>query len=185
MKLNIHSSIPKSKANGPGIRTVVWFQGCSLKCPGCFNPDTHAFLPNKLIEVEELAKNIFAQGSEIEGVTISGGEPFDQVEGLAQLTKTIKANADLSVVLFSGYTFEQITNIAGHSEVLASIDVLIAGPFDKSKLQQKSLAGSSNKTYHFFTNIYSISDFKAIPDAEFIIDNKGNIVKSGIKLLNF
>lgn len=179
--INLHAVLLQSRSNGPGLRAVVWFQGCSVGCSGCFNPSTHSFEPNQLIKPDTLAMQIISLSKQIEGMSISGGEPFDQVEGLVKFTKAIRANSDLSVILFSGYTFEQIKKIPRHSEVLENIDVLIAGPFYKSKLQQKSLAGSSNKTYHFFTNVYSVSDFEVIPDAEFIIDNKGNIVKSGIK----
>ena len=180
MKLNIHSIIPKSKANGPGIRTVVWFQGCSLNCPGCFNPATHLFSPNILTEVEELTTNIIALGSEIDGVTISGGEPFDQAEGLLELLQIVRHKSGLSVIVLSGYSHEQILKTPLHLKILDNIDVLIAGSYIKALSQPKNLSGSTNKTYHFISNRYSMPDFEQVPDAEIIIDAHGNISKSGI-----
>jgi len=78
VQLNIHSILWGSKANGPGIRAVVWFQGCSIQCQGCFNPATHSFQSMQLLESKVLAGKIIGQGNKIEGITISGGEPFDQ-----------------------------------------------------------------------------------------------------------
>jgi anaerobic ribonucleoside-triphosphate reductase activating protein len=183
MHLNIHSLLWKSKANGPGTRSVVWFQGCSVQCPGCFNPLTHSFQPNQLIEPSELAKEIVFQSKETEGITISGGEPFDQLAGLLIFLQAIRSLSQLSVILFSGYSFDKISKMPQSIEIMQNVDVLIAGPFDKTRLQQKNLAGSSNKTYHFFTDKYSLKDFETIPEAEIVIDSQGNITFSGIQFL--
>jgi len=183
MHLNIHSILWKSKANGPGTRTVVWFQGCSVQCPGCFNPLTHSFQPNQLFEPSELAKEIISQSNETEGITISGGEPFDQSLGLLIFLQAIRSFSQLSVILFSGYSFEKISEMPESAKILQNVDVLIAGPFDETRLQQKNLAGSSNKTYHFNTDKYSLKDFETIPEAEIVIDSQGNITFSGIQFL--
>ncbi|MBU1106789.1 MAG: 4Fe-4S cluster-binding domain-containing protein [Candidatus Riflebacteria bacterium] len=71
MQLNLHAIIPISRANGPGRRFTIWFQGCSQECPGCFNPDTHSFENRLLIEPDELIAQITSQ-TDLDGITISG-----------------------------------------------------------------------------------------------------------------
>ncbi len=131
-----------------------------------------------------LAEKIIVQGNKIEGITISGGEPFDQVQGLLELLDAVRNLSDMSVILFSGYTYEKICRMPESVEILKNVDVLIAGPFDSSCLQPKNLAGSSNKTYHFLTSKYSMNDFYSIPEAEIVIDSEGNITYSGVVFIN-
>lgn len=178
--LNIHSILWDSRANGPGKRIAVWFQGCSIRCEGCFNPLTHPATPNQLIAPSALAERIVTKSAGIEGITISGGEPFDQPEGLLELLKSIKETSPLTVILFSGYTFQAIGSMPLGESILKQTDVLIAGPFDKNLLKAQNLAGSSNKTYHFITERYSLTDLDDVPDIEAIIDENGNITWSGI-----
>ncbi|MFM7437851.1 MAG: 4Fe-4S single cluster domain-containing protein, partial [Snowella sp.] len=82
--LNIMGYVDESEVNGPGVRAVVWVQGCLRECPSCFNPASWSFDENQLISVEELAQKILSN-SKNQGVTFSGGEPFWQAESLAQL----------------------------------------------------------------------------------------------------
>jgi len=184
VNLNIHSILWKSKANGPGIRSVVWFQGCSILCEGCFNPLTHSLEPNQLIEPEVLAKKIITQGSEIEGITISGGEPFDQSQALSLFLHSIRDSSNLSVILFSGHAIETISRMPESTGILKNTDVLISGPFDQSHAHPENLAGSSKKIFHFLTKKYSLKDFSTIPEAEIIIDSQGNITYSGLLFIN-
>ena len=74
--LNLHAIWPRSRANGPGIRTVLWFQGCTLGCSGCFNPTTHPSEPRWTLDAEELVARIMADERAIEGITISGIDPL-------------------------------------------------------------------------------------------------------------
>jgi anaerobic ribonucleoside-triphosphate reductase activating protein len=180
MKLNVHAILRESKANGPGVRTVIWFQGCSIRCEGCFNPQTHSSGHNLLYDPEILAKEISKHQKGIEGITISGGEPFDQPESLAILLKTIRASSKLSAILYSGYTFEQISGLPESNIILDNTDVLISGPFIKELSHTKNIAGSSNKVFHFLTSRYKHSDFMNVPKMEVIINSTGNIVISGI-----
>jgi anaerobic ribonucleoside-triphosphate reductase activating protein len=178
MELNIHSMLYHSKANGPGTRAVIWFQGCALQCKGCFNPLTHSFEKNILMKPETLAQEIFTFSNEIEGITISGGEPFEQHKGLSKFLQIIRLQSQLSVIVFSGYTIEQINK--NFNSVLKYLDVLIAGPYIEKERQATNLAGSANKTFHFLTERYTKHDFENIPDAEILIDSNGNITASGI-----
>ena len=73
MILRLHAVEPRSAANGPGTRFVIWFQGCTIGCPGCFNPLTHSTRTNRLVGIEALVGQVLEHAERIEGVTISGG----------------------------------------------------------------------------------------------------------------
>ncbi|MGC8742740.1 MAG: 4Fe-4S single cluster domain-containing protein [Verrucomicrobiia bacterium] len=194
--LKIHNFLPRSYANGPGARAVIWMQGCSLGCPGCYNPQTHSPDGGRLVSMEELRDNIVKLGNSIEGITISGGEPLEQAAPLSRFLKLIKTETRLSVILFTGYEWKELEDVlSGNNhpktiklnhekealqEILNSIDVLIAGRFIQSKRLARDLRGSSNKTFHFFTTRYTSKDFESVPEAEIVITPDGKLLISGI-----
>ncbi len=178
--LNVHAILAESRANGPGLRTVVWFQGCSLGCSGCFNPLTHSRAPRILMNVPSLVAQIVEQRGQVEGITLTGGEPLDQAAGVVQLLAEVRNGTDLSVVLFSGHTMEQILTIPEGPEILARVDVLIAGPYVESHQCTSGLSSSSNQTIHLLTARYSMADLEQAPTAEVSIDPSGRIVVSGV-----
>ncbi|MBL9015242.1 MAG: radical SAM protein, partial [Myxococcales bacterium] len=118
----VHGVEPRSRANGPGARFVVWFQGCTLACPGCFNPTTHPTEGGRVVPISELAAQLAAQ-PDIEGLSLSGGEPLQQPEAAAALLDAARA-LGLSTLAFSGYTLEEIRDLPGGPDVLARLDVL-------------------------------------------------------------
>jgi anaerobic ribonucleoside-triphosphate reductase activating protein len=87
-------------------------QGCTIRCLGCFNPTTHDPRAGYEIDTQELVGRILGEGPDIQGVSISGGEPFQQPEALLDLVKRFRA-AGLSVLVFSGYPIERIKRISG------------------------------------------------------------------------
>src|SRR6266545_7596698 len=100
--INLHATMARSRANGPGTRFAIWFQGCSLGCPGCFNPATHPAAAGQRVRVGELVDRVLAERHAIEGVTVSGGEPFEQPEALLALAQSLRPHG-LSVLVFSGF----------------------------------------------------------------------------------
>ena len=100
-KLRVHNFLPRSLANGPGVRSVLWVQGCDIGCPGCINPATHMEIGNgvKLHTPEEILSWVPDDG---EGITMTGGEPFQQAQGCADLVDLAKEQG-LGVVCFTGY----------------------------------------------------------------------------------
>lgn len=178
--LYLHDFLPTTRANGPGVRAAVWVQGCSLGCPGCFNPTTHSFEGGKATPVDELVQRIVALGDAIEGVTVSGGEPLQQRPALLGFLTKLKARTDLSVLVFTGFTWEEMQQFPEMSSLLKAIDVLIAGRYDADKHQAHSLVGSSNKTVHLLTGRYGLSDLQAIPPAEVVLTTDGEILVTGI-----
>lgn len=182
--LRVHHFLPASRANGPGLRAVLWVQGCALGCPGCFNPNSHAFDAGELIPVETMASRILSLTDTIEGLTISGGEPFHQHHALTQLLQTIRSKKDLSVVVFSGYRLDEIQHQHIDSP-LPYIDVLIAGRYQAGNRIASGLIGSSNKTVHFFTPRYTPADLVSVPETEVLIAPDGEIILSGINPLSW
>ena len=127
--LNLAGFLARSEVNGPGIRAVVWVQGCPLRCEGCFNEQFQPFSPATLIPVDELAGTILALPG-IDGVTFSGGEPFAQAGPLAALGERLR-RAGLTIVTYTGYTAEQLASgdDPAWPALLAVTDLLIAGPY--------------------------------------------------------
>ena len=178
MTVRLHAFESATLANGPGRRAVVWFQGCSLRCPGCFNPATHDPLGGYETDTEWVVREILAAPG-IEGVSISGGEPFQQPEALADLTLRLR-HTPLSILVFSGYTLDHIRALALGPRVLANLDVLIAGPYIQARRVGAGLLGSANQRIHLLTNRYSPRDFASIPTREVIVHRDGSVTITGI-----
>lgn len=178
--LNLHALMPRSHANGPGVRTVIWFQGCTLGCPGCFNPATHAAAAQQLVSVAALIERLIADAPAIEGITMSGGEPLQQPAALLQLLSAARARTTLSVLLLSGYSLSEIRQMPLGPAILAHVDVLIAGRYVQARRLARGLRGSANKAVHLFTDRYTLEDIEHVPAAEVWIDAAGHIAISGI-----
>ena len=178
--LRLHRFLPSSRANGPGSRAVLWVQGCSLACAGCYNPATHAHAGGEVVSVNDVFGRIAALSDSIEGVTISGGEPLQQLRPVLALLRRLRAETPLSVLMFSGYRWDEIRRMPRADELLACLDVLIAGRYDETRRVARDLRGSSNKTVHFLTPRYAPADLERVPSAEVIITAAGEVVMSGI-----
>lgn len=107
MRVRIHSVIPVTEVNGPGKRFGIWFQGCSGKCPECYNPEAQDFAGGYEASVAELVQQIINTPG-IEGVSISGGEPLEQSAALIELMTKIKGETALSILVFTAFTMEQL-----------------------------------------------------------------------------
>jgi anaerobic ribonucleoside-triphosphate reductase activating protein len=183
--LRIHHFEPVSRANGPGLRAVLWVQGCTLGCPGCFNPETHTRAAGENWPLSSVMDKLLAVQDHVEGITISGGEPLQQRSALEALLTRIKHETSLSVVLFSGYSWLEIQKMHQIQRLLSSVDVLLAGRYDASQRIAKGLTGSANKTIHFLSSRYSIKDLQPVPVAEVILTERGEIHLTGINPLQW
>lgn len=128
--LNLMGTIKNSEVNGPGNRAVVWVQGCSRACNGCFNPASWEFEINQLVPIDQVVEFILSEPGH-EGVTFSGGEPFWQAHALAEVARRVKAHG-LNVMSFSGFTLEALQSDrapAGTQTLLQALDILIDGPY--------------------------------------------------------
>lgn len=183
--LKLHRFEPASRANGPGLRAVVWVQGCALGCPGCFNPESHSFDVGERWPVDQLAEQILAQKDRLEGLTISGGEPAHQRQALAKLLEIVRQQSNLSVLVFSGYNLEEMQRMPGSRAFLQNIDVLIAGRYIAGRRVASGLIGSANKTIHLLSDRYTTGDLQMVPQAEVILSPEGEIILSGIDPLRW
>lgn len=150
--MNVHSYVEKSKVNGPGERFVLWTQGCSKKCINCFNYNTWSFEERESlspISIFEMVKN-----ANCNGVTITGGDPLEQPEELLELLKLLYSlDLEKGIILFTGYTMDEINKIGGSvRECLGYIDLLIDGRFENINKISRSLRGSSNQNFFYFSD---------------------------------
>jgi anaerobic ribonucleoside-triphosphate reductase activating protein len=144
--LNVAAIATRTLALGPGLRAVVWVQGCPFNCPGCIAPGWIPFAPALQLTPEEILARLELE--EIEGLTFSGGEPFYQARGLAALARLARERKGLNIVCFSGYRYERLLRNPpndGVHELLAEVDVLIDGPYIQSLNDGMGLRGSSNQ----------------------------------------
>jgi anaerobic ribonucleoside-triphosphate reductase activating protein len=182
MYINIHSVINSSRVNGPGDRFVIWTQGCRKGCKNCYNPETWSHYRNNLILVDEIFESI--KNSSATGVTISGGDPFEQPEELFYLLTKIK-QLDLSdgVIVFTGFTIDEIRVREELRKSLDYIDVLIDGLYIEEKRISSGLAGSSNQEFYFLTD--KISRDKIVIDQEVEIHSLGELIQiTGFPLID-
>lgn len=133
--IRIAGIIKESIVDGPGIRLVVFAQGCKHKCPGCHNPETHSFNGGTLVTVDsilELAK----KNPLLDGITFSGGDPFEQAEAFAVLAQEVK-KLNLDIVTYTGYTYEYILENSsrhrGWGALLDKTDILVDGRYEANK----------------------------------------------------
>lgn len=175
MKLSVHEISRQSFVNGPGLRAVVWVQGCSIGCPGCFNPQTHSR------ESNGIEWNPDQLGSElgrlpVDGLTISGGEPLQQPEAVQALIRAFRHHHDGTVLLFTGFSADVVLRIDRFRQVAMEADAVLAGPYVPDTYEA---AIWHNKRLLLVTN--RISPDELIPEKrlEIGIDGAGIIRMSG------
>lgn len=146
-KVRIAGVATDSVVDGPGIRSVVFFQGCPHQCPGCHNPETWRPDGGSEISLPELVRRLNLNPL-VAGVTFSGGEPFLQAPAAAELGKYLREQG-LSLWVYTGYTWEDLlTKIyrPGYKELLEITEVLIDGPFIREEADLRLLfRGSANQ----------------------------------------
>jgi anaerobic ribonucleoside-triphosphate reductase activating protein len=135
LRIRIAGMVAESVVDGPGLRYVIFTQGCPHHCPGCHNPQTHDFTGGYEISIDEILAAL-SKVKLIEGITLSGGEPFAQAAACAQLARAVK-KLGLTVVTYSGYYYAELQQQAikdpAITELLAVTDVLIDGPYDETQ----------------------------------------------------
>ncbi len=180
--MKIFSVIPISEVNGPGAHYTIWVQGCTLNCKGCFNPQTHDRDLGIEVEIERIVEEIRFYRSEekIIGVTITGGEPFQQIEDLAALVSLIKSQTDLGVIILTGYTKGELLQFPEINSIANNVDLIIAGRYNHKLKIQSGLRGSNNKIYWYTSEFYKKYILEDIPEMEIITNEKGEITISGI-----
>ena len=138
-----------SIVDGPGLRTVIWTQGCPHLCPGCHNPQTHDMQAGFMMESEDIVKQIKATKLQ-KGITLSGGEPFLQAEALVVIAREVK-QLGMDVWAYTGFRFDYLINEKNPNykhniRLLQYVDTLVDGRFIEEKKSVHLLfRGSSNQ----------------------------------------
>jgi anaerobic ribonucleoside-triphosphate reductase activating protein len=143
-----------TRAEGPGSRFAVWVKGCSLQCDGCFNPHLWSSRGGILVSPDDLLQEVLT--ADVEGVTLLGGEPFEQAPALARFADLVRRSG-LSVMVFSGYRREELERSVapGVRELLAATDLLVDGPYIAEQPdRERPWVGSTNQRFHYLTDRY-------------------------------
>lgn len=160
----INLSHIESRTNllGPGDRFVIWVHGCCFRCEGCLAVNTR-FGAYQEVNVSDLAGEIIQSGCD--GITISGGEPFMQAHALSALVKQVKSVRDMGVIIYSGFTIEELRDKKECAELLGLTDILIDGRYIKELDDGRAYIGSSNQKLHYLTDRYNEigKDYYAAP----------------------
>lgn len=152
--MKIADYVVSSSIYGPGERYVIWTQGCSIRCRGCWNSDMWEFTGGRELSVSELIELIEIEGANIEGVTILGGEPFEQFNELLELVGKIKG-IGLTVMLYTGYEVSEL-KMKGYDSIFNNIDILITGRYyEELRNINRQWIGSVNQEIHFLSEQYS------------------------------
>jgi anaerobic ribonucleoside-triphosphate reductase activating protein len=175
---------PRSLVDGVGTRTVLFMQGCNIRCPGCQNARLWSFDGGHKSDVKDVARTLtlLAENGQ---VTISGGEPFAQPQALLELVETLRASGITDLTIYSGYTWEQLLDENNpravlNRRILKNVDVLVDGKFEASRDDDfVNLRGSRNqrpiraKDSLNSVNLLIIEDWDA---PALTVDESGNIV---------
>lgn len=148
MEVRVAGVIPESVVDGPGIRSVIFAQGCPRHCPGCHNPEAIDPGGGKIMQEQEII-NIVENTKLIKGVTFSGGEPFLQAQAFAQMGKKFKEKG-LDIMTYTGYTWEELISLGQTKpevlDLLRVSDYLVDGPFlESQKDLNLAFRGSRNQ----------------------------------------
>jgi anaerobic ribonucleoside-triphosphate reductase activating protein len=195
----LHALIPASRAIGPGLRAVVFFQGCEVGCVGCWNPKSHQFRGPE-VTVDVVAQEVLKSRQEhsLEGVTFSGGEPMQQADNLLGLLHRLRKQApELSFGMFTGYAENELAKgqywVSGDGsteqrrkhlwqEIRGCLDFAILGRFNQAQPSNMPLRTSRNQVLRLFTNRYSPTDFSE-ELTEVIINEGGRAEVTGFPTL--
>jgi anaerobic ribonucleoside-triphosphate reductase activating protein len=199
--MQIHAVMDCSLVNGPGRRAVVWFQGCEVRCPGCWNPASHLRAGGFAASAVEVAPQIerAAEAYDLEGVTLSGGEPLHQIAELIELLSLLKHQLPtLSAGIFTGYAERELDSANFHSyfpstpslrlaqwrELRSLLDFAVLGRYNRHQPATTPLVSSRNQRLRLFSARYGFEDFQD-PQFEISIEPDGLTQITGFPLLGF
>ncbi|MCM1264968.1 MAG: radical SAM protein [Candidatus Gastranaerophilales bacterium] len=186
MDIRINSYIPITNVEGPGQRFCIWVQGCSLHCKGCANYQMWDKKGGTIYDTDEIINLIKSYEDKIEGVTFLGGEPLEQIEAVSEISKAVQ-EIGLSVVVFTGYEYNNLEHRADFQELIKYVDILIDGGYVQDKTDYtRAWVGSTNQNYYFLSDKYNESviiayknkiEVRVSPDNKVIMTGMGDFNK--------
>jgi len=197
--LRVHAQMESSQVNGPGRRAVIWVQGCSLGCAGCWNKSSHSTAGGHEVRIQVLVdwlKSLWFAGA-ISGLTISGGEPMEQAAELATLLEAVREGLpSLSIGLFSGYAERELALGQFRSESFLSrtqrcelwqricrhLDFAVLGRYNRLQPSDRPLATTRNQQLLLLSDRHTEGDFTA-QSVEITIGAEGMTQITGFPIL--
>ena len=158
--LRLAHRVECTAAEGPGRRAALWLAGCTLRCPGCCNPELFDPAAGVLTPVADLLADLLAARARhrLDGVTLLGGEPLDQLGPLADLVTGLSGHG-LGVILFTGRTLAEARALPGWPRLAAGLDAVVDGRFDPARREPhpggRRWIGSTNQRVHHLTPRYA------------------------------
>ncbi|MCB1216952.1 radical SAM protein [bacterium] len=176
-QLRIFRRQDRTAVLGPGTRAVIWVQGCPFGCPGCIVPESWPSDGGQIVSVNELSDWLL-ELPEIEGLTLSGGEPMQQPEALCELLDSVRAERDLGVMCYTGYRHEDLLHRGSPAQqaLLERIDLLVDGPYIRHRHAELLWRGSSNQRLLDLSGLYAEVLAELADDSaglELELDNEG------------
>ena len=155
-RLNIAERCRGTRVLGPGKRYAIWVQGCPFRCRECLSGDWQVLRANRLVPLQALVDEILSD-PELEGLTLSGGEPMLQPVACRHLIEGVRAvRPEFSLILYTGFSLAEL-HAQGHPDRLALLgetDVLIDGRYEPEQNNNSGLRGSVNQTVRFLSGVY-------------------------------
>jgi anaerobic ribonucleoside-triphosphate reductase activating protein len=185
-QVSIAQIVAPTSAEGPGLRAAIWVQGCSIQCKGCFNKHLWPIEGGDLFHVDDLVEKVMEHvndNPEIEGITLLGGEPFNQALALSSFAKSVH-EIGLSVMVFTGFTHEYLIDsgnaVNGYLELLSNTDLLVDGPYIASEMDfKRPWVGSKNQRFIFLSDRYNQEDLAQPDRIELRVTDQGVIKVNG------
>lgn len=175
--LRVANIIPNSEANGPGVRTVVHFGGCTLGCVGCFNPQLWPKESSnyRIVRPVALAHELSVLGTHF---TFSGGEPLQQrsLHVLMLELRHLLRKQDLTFVIYTGYAWEELSGMAYFAASMA--DALVMGRYNPAKAADDGFCSTTNQQLRLNSTRYTLADFSR--KVEVIVGAAGQKTITGI-----
>ena len=199
MTLRVHAQMESSQVNGPGRRAVIWVQGCSLGCAGCFNKRSHSTAGGREVKIPVLVdwlKSLWLADA-ISGLTISGGEPMEQAAELATFLEAVRNGLpSLSIGLFSGYAERELVQGQFRADLSLSriqrgdlwqrirghLDFAVLGRYNRQQPSDRPLATSRNQQLLLLSDRHPEGDFTA-QSVEITIGAEGMTQITGFPVL--
>ena len=193
----IHGFVRGSRVNGPGLRAVVYFQGCILRCPSCWNPESHTFTGEErsITEVTNLVVAVHREPS-LDGVTFSGGEPMQQADALLRLMESLRDRLPgVSFGMYSGYSGPELasgrywcrSDLAQPSKqaiwrsIRSYLDFAVLGRYATLQPSTLPLRTSTNQELALFSGRYREEDFGK-QEIEVHLDAQGTVQVTGFPI---
>lgn len=151
MYLNLRQILYPVHNLGHGKRIALWTQGCSINCPDCLNPETWNPEDGVQVSIMLLAVLLMEISEGYDGITFSGGEPFDQYDALVYLASILKRSCKLDLLVYSGYTLEELCRAHPDLYFQEAFDYLIDGQYMSNVPAEDNIRGSANQRIYQFS----------------------------------